>query len=138
VTCLVILPCAVTAWAKSGKVEICQKGHDISVSRKAIRAHLGHGDSVGGCNPTCTAGCSLISDPVTFANGHTYANACFAEMRASPTPRELGMRGEVGARDPRLGRSANRCGGVLPTAPGHASTCVPHVYPHMPARSAEV
>jgi len=46
--------------AATEKVEICHKGETISVSEKAVPAHLKHGDSLGvcgggevGCPPDC-------------------------------------------------------------------------------------
>src|SRR4051794_36715453 len=32
-----------------GKVTLCHKGHEISVSRNALPAHLAHGDTIGPC-----------------------------------------------------------------------------------------
>jgi len=40
-----------TVEATEGKVTICHKGHTISISGKALRAHLDHGDSLGDCAP---------------------------------------------------------------------------------------
>ena len=34
------------------KVTICHKGHTLEVSRSAVQAHLGHGDTLGPCNIT--------------------------------------------------------------------------------------
>ena len=34
------------------KVTICHKGHTITVSRNALRAHLDHGDTIGSCEIT--------------------------------------------------------------------------------------
>jgi hypothetical protein len=76
-TCLVILPSAGTAWAKSHKARVCHKGHTISVGKSAVRAHLAHGDSLGRCN-SCADGCPLTYDPVSCSDGKTYANACLA------------------------------------------------------------
>jgi hypothetical protein len=34
------------------KVTICHKGHSITISRKALPAHLAHGDTIGSCEVT--------------------------------------------------------------------------------------
>src|SRR5438067_1445364 len=40
-----------TVETAEGKVTVCHKGHTLSISRKALRAHLDHGDSLGDCAP---------------------------------------------------------------------------------------
>jgi hypothetical protein len=34
---------------KAAKVKICHKGHTVTISRNALRAHLKHGDKIGPC-----------------------------------------------------------------------------------------
>ncbi len=36
--------------SEKGKVEICHKGKTITVSESAVKAHLGHGDTLGSCS----------------------------------------------------------------------------------------
>lgn len=73
-----------TASAAQRLVEICHKGQTISVDVHAVPAHLEHGDRLGPCEGACV--CSQIFDPVTCANGKTYANACLAECDNAPGP----------------------------------------------------
>ena len=37
------------AYGPNDKVTICHNGHEITVSRNAQDAHLGHGDTLGTC-----------------------------------------------------------------------------------------
>ena len=41
-----------TASAHKSKVTLCHKGHTLSVDSHAVKAHLGHGDTLGACKPT--------------------------------------------------------------------------------------
>ncbi|MFN8665510.1 MAG: hypothetical protein U0075_26755 [Thermomicrobiales bacterium] len=41
---------------KKGKVTLCHNGQTITVSKKARKAHLKHGDTLGACS-TCTPDC---------------------------------------------------------------------------------
>ena len=66
VASLVILPSAGTAWAKSHKAYVCHKGHTISIDKRAVHAHLKHGDSLGRCN---SCACDQTYDPVSCADG---------------------------------------------------------------------
>ena len=70
VASLVILPSAGTAWAKSRKAYVCHRGHTISVGKRAVRAHLKHGDSLGRCN-SCADGCTATFEPVFCSDGKT-------------------------------------------------------------------
>jgi hypothetical protein len=72
-------------FASAQSIEICHKGKTLTVSVNAALAHLNHGDSPGACGgPVCS--CGLNFDPVTCADGKTYANACLAECSGSPGP----------------------------------------------------
>jgi hypothetical protein len=76
-----------TASAEKRKIEICHKGNVISVDVHAVPAHLEHGDRLGNCEGTGPCGpCSFIFDPVTCADGTTYANQCFADCNNAPGP----------------------------------------------------
>jgi hypothetical protein len=76
-----------TASAKQDhKIEICHKGNTISVDVHAVPAHLEHGDLLGPCGGTPGCACGQNFDPVTCADGNTYANECFANCAGAPGP----------------------------------------------------
>ena len=93
--------------AEQRKIEICHKGKVISVDVHAVPAHLEHGDLLGSCEGGGPCGpCTFIFDPVTCADGVTYANRCFAECSNAPEPCDrLGVCSQIF--DPVL------CGGEL-------------------------
>lgn len=58
VAVVMVMGMVAPAMAGTAKVEICHKGETITVSEKAVPAHLKHGDSLGacgevGCPPNC-------------------------------------------------------------------------------------
>ena len=75
-----------TASAEQRLIEICHKGRTISVDVHAVPAHLEHGDRLGSCDGDSLCVCSFAFDPVTCANGVTYANACLAACAGAPEP----------------------------------------------------
>lgn len=86
-TTLVLALSAGAASAAPQLVEICHRGQTISVDVHAVQAHLEHGDQLGPCGGTAGCGpCSFIFDPVTCADGKTYANACLAACAGAPEP----------------------------------------------------
>src|SRR5262245_23982437 len=60
------------------KVEVCHKGHTISISSRALHAHVGHGDTAGACGSSCEDDCPQGGERVLCEDGHTYTNACTA------------------------------------------------------------
>ena len=84
--CIVLGLSAGTASADQNLIEICHKGKNISVDVHAVPAHLEHGDHVGSCGGDSTCACGLEFDPVTCANGVTYANECLARCAGAPEP----------------------------------------------------
>jgi hypothetical protein len=52
ITGLMMAPAIALAHTPPEKVTVCHKGHDISISENAVKAHLKHGDSVGSCDVT--------------------------------------------------------------------------------------
>ena len=86
-TCIVLGLSVGAASAQERLVEICHKGQTIKVDVHAVAAHLEqHGDHVGTCEGPPPCGCGLNFDPVTCANGVTYANQCFAACAGAPEP----------------------------------------------------
>ena len=75
-----------TASADQQLIEICHKGKTISVDVHAVPAHLDHGDRLGSCEGGGTCVCDFSFDPVTCANGKTYANQCLADCDNAPGP----------------------------------------------------
>lgn len=76
-----------TASADPQLIEICHKGKAISVDVHSVPAHLEHGDRLGSCEGGGPCGpCTFLFDPVTCADGKTYANQCFADCNGAPGP----------------------------------------------------
>ena len=85
-TCVVLGLSAGTASAAQRLVEICHKGQTISVDVNAVSAHLDHGDVLVPCGEGPPCACSPEFNPVTCADGKTYANQCFADCAGAPGP----------------------------------------------------
>ncbi|NRT12952.1 endonuclease [Flavobacterium sp. 14A] len=50
------------------KVEICHKGKTICVDEYAVRAHLAHGDTLGGCDNSTPDNSCVITNVVVYPN----------------------------------------------------------------------
>ena len=83
---VVLVLSAGAASAQGQLIEICHKGQTIKVDVHSVPAHLEHGDRLGNCDGGACAPCALIFDPVTCADGVTYANECFAACAGAPEP----------------------------------------------------
>ena len=57
-----------TVAKKKQKVTLCHNGQTISVSKKAKKKHLKHGDAVGPCQPPPPPIFRFAADPMTGAN----------------------------------------------------------------------
>ena len=74
--------------ASAQLIEICHKGNALKVDVHAVPAHLEHGDRLGSCDGGACGPCNFLFDPVTCADGKTYANQCFADCAGAPGPCE--------------------------------------------------
>jgi hypothetical protein len=61
----------------NGKLTVCHKGKDLSVSTSALGGHLGHGDRLGSCSPAVACPCFSASGLATVAA------SCTATLNAS-------------------------------------------------------
>lgn len=70
----------------NGKLTVCHKGKDLSVSASALGGHLGHGDRLGSCSPAVACPCFSASGLAAVAA------SCTATLNAScPQPYSLGL-----------------------------------------------
>jgi hypothetical protein len=91
-TFIVLALSAGTASAEQHLIKICHKGQTIEVDVHAVPAHLEHGDLLVPCGEPVPCACGLNFDPVTCADGKTYANPCLAACANAPEPcRRLGV-----------------------------------------------
>lgn len=72
-------------------IEICQKGHTISVDVHAVPKLLEQGARLGSCDGNGVCPCSSEFDPVTCTNGKTYANECLATCAGQSGCERLGI-----------------------------------------------
>jgi hypothetical protein len=86
---------------KSKKVKVCHKGKTIEVSKKALKAHLKHGDTLGECpKPTPTPTATPTPEPTATPTPEPTATPT-PEPTVTPTPTaEPGPPGPAGPPGP--------------------------------------